>query len=132
MFREQFAEAIGRAGGNTPSAAVVQCTHTVENANELSARADNQAEGSIRLYIPCVTHLKAIDFLMLVGKGIEKIDLVMCGEDSCKHPKGRRRAKQVLAAAAERIGKFKSTIEITFADAEPTYVEPTCAEEQSA
>ena len=117
QFREQVARALQKAAPAGASAAIVQCVHTAATRRDLSA-APGQDDGVIHLNMPCITHLTALDLMLLVGNGIDRIQVVLCPPAACKHANSQQRAKQVLSAAAERVRAVRPEVQITFVEIE--------------
>jgi NADPH-dependent glutamate synthase beta subunit-like oxidoreductase len=123
QFRRQLAEALREAGSDGPSNAVVQCVHTAATRSDLSLRFEREGDFIIRLSVPCVTHLTPLDLMLLVGNGVERIRVAMCGLTSCKHSESQRRAIRTLSAAIERIREVRPAVKIAFVEADPVRAE---------
>lgn len=104
---------------SAPSTAVVQCVHTAASRDDLTPEVRSGDETAIRLNIPCITHLKPIDLMLLVASGVSRIEVKMCDPAACKHPAGQKRARQVLSATVEDIRAMRPGVEITFVEVEP-------------
>jgi NADPH-dependent glutamate synthase beta subunit-like oxidoreductase len=128
-LREQIAAAVKKQGAAAPSEAVVRCVHAASTRDDLAdSPARRGSDGTIRLNVPCVTHLTALDLVLLVAHGVDHIRVEMCPVELCKHPSARERAKQVLSGAAQRARTVRPNVGLAFAEIERPNVEDTAAE----
>ena len=116
QLRDQIVQAIEEARPAEVSAAVVRCVHTAGTRKELAPAVELGDGATIHLNIPCLTHLTPLDIMLLVGNGIERIRIAICGPETCKHASSQRRARQVLSAAAQRAREIRPSVQIEFAE----------------
>jgi hypothetical protein len=103
--------------------------HAASTRDDLAdSPARRGSDGTIRLNVPCVTHLTALDLVLLVAHGVDHIRVEMCPVELCKHPSARERAKQVLSGAAQRARTVRPNVGLAFAEIERPNVEDTAAE----
>ena len=115
QVREQIDRELDAAQPERARAAVVLCAHAAMSKSELDAlRAPDAAV--VRLRVPCITHLAALDLLRLIANGVEEIRVVLCSPAACKHASGQQRAKQVLTAAVQRARAVRPTVTIEFVE----------------
>jgi len=115
QFREQIDRGLDSAKPARPRAAVVLCAHAAASKSELDALGAPDA-AVVRLRVPCVTHLAALDLLRLIANGMEEIRVVLCSPAACKHASSQERAKQVLTAAVERARAVRPNATIEFVE----------------
>ncbi len=116
QFRRNVVHALQAAGPAGASAASVRCVHAVAARKDLAAAIAQESDGTIHLDVPCTTHLTALDMMLLIGNGIERIEIVACGPDRCKHADSRGRTRQVLSGAVERARAVRPNVQLNFID----------------